>query len=474
MCAVKKTEMVPAFLILQFLRTCYGEEFLVYPTLLQTRDAAANFVLHITDKIILNLERSSVLADELHFVTTSDDGDQLDMVDTSTIQESLYHDTHHQSSVRLLQRDGLVQVEGVINSKLRIKPLPERERSLRGQMLHKVYEVNENYNGLFRERTVLEPSQYDDRYESNYEDRVEARDMSPELFIVEIHVISDKVHQTSFRKNEDLIAYTAVMANAVNLRYLEMEHPKIKFKLVGVTRQSDSFGKVNGDMLDSSATLEELGKYYKKKHVPGNPDLVFMLSGLDLVDDANGRALTGIAYRGHVCKNYRVGMGEDIATSYSGVKTMAHEMAHILGSPHDQTPRCPWKDGYLMSYLDGGTRKYRLSVCSQEEIRSTVRKLPQRCFDEQSKTNYMAQHKKFPGQSVRPQYYCRKMLKVRGKGTKVVPEKIDYLSQQCKMKCCMKDSFGDKCYTVNILEGMGCTKGKTCRRGTCGNYKWPL
>uniref|UniRef100_L7LRY2 Putative tick salivary metalloprotease n=1 Tax=Rhipicephalus pulchellus TaxID=72859 RepID=L7LRY2_RHIPC len=468
--------MVPSFLILQFLRTCYAaEEFLVYPTLLQTRNSAPNLVLHINDNIILNLERSSVLADELHFVTTSDDGDELDMVDTSAIQDSLYHDTHHQSSIRLLQQDGLVQVEGLINSKLRIKPLPERERSSQGQMLHKVYEVNESYKGLFREPTVLEPSQYDDRTESHHENRVEARDTIPKLFIVEIHVISDKAHQTSFRKNEDLIAYTAVMANAVNLRYVEMEDPKIKFKLVGVTRNSKgNIGKVNGDMVEASATLEALGKYYKKGHVPGKPDLVFLLSGLDLVDEGNERALTGLAYKGHVCKSYRVGLGEDIATSYSGARTMAHEMAHILGSPHDQSSRCPWKDGFLMSYLDGGTKKYQLSVCSREEIRKTVRQLPQRCFDEQSKTNYMAQHKKYPGQSIRPRYYCRRMLKVKGKGAKVVPQKVDYLSEQCKMRCCVKKSSRLGCYTVNILEGMECTEGKTCRKGACGNYKWPL
>ncbi|XP_049520502.1 venom metalloproteinase antarease-like TtrivMP_A [Dermacentor silvarum] len=155
--------MLPAIVFLQFLLTCYGEEFFVYPTLLQRRAATSNLVLHINDKIILNLERSSVLADELRFITTSDQGNELDMVDTSSIQESLYHDTHHQSSVRIREQDGFVQVEGVINSKLRIKPLPESERSSQGRLLHKVYEVHERQEGSFREGQVLERFQNDDQ-----------------------------------------------------------------------------------------------------------------------------------------------------------------------------------------------------------------------------------------------------------------------------------------------------------------------
>ncbi|KAL1480951.1 hypothetical protein MTO96_050610 [Rhipicephalus appendiculatus] len=56
------------------------------------------------------------------------------------------------------------------------------------------------------------------------------------MFTVELHVISDKVHQGSFTKNEELIAYAAVMANAVNLKYLEMQNPRVQYKLVGITR----------------------------------------------------------------------------------------------------------------------------------------------------------------------------------------------------------------------------------------------
>ncbi|XP_037565641.2 A disintegrin and metalloproteinase with thrombospondin motifs 20-like [Dermacentor silvarum] len=152
---------------------------------------------------------------------------------------------------------------------------------------------------------------------------------------------------------------------------------------------------------------------------------------------------------------------------------MAHELAHILGAPHDKTPKCPFSDGYLMSYFDGGTKKYRLSKCSEEEIRKNLQELPQSCFNEQSKTNYLDVYKRYPGQSVRPQHYCEMMLKVKGRRTKVFPEKPDILSRECKMNCCKQEQSENLCYKVIILEGMECTKGKTCRRGVCGYHKWP-
>ncbi|XP_049519237.1 venom metalloproteinase antarease-like TtrivMP_A [Dermacentor silvarum] len=487
--------MLPVILFLQFLLTCYGEEFFVYPTLLQRRAATSSLVLHINDKIILNLERSSVLADELQFITASDQGNELDMVDTSSIQESLYHDTHHQSSVRIREQDGVVQVEGVINSKLRIKPLPESERSSGGRMLHKIYDVHERQQGSFMEGRMLGRLQNDDQKDRRHRKsqehdelelpnrmmrresrRAEGRNMNAELFIVELHAMSDKAHQVNFKKNEDLIAYMAVMSNAVNLRYLDMKNPRIKFKLIGVTRsQNDSFSKVGKGTVESEPTLDGLGKYVKEGKLPGNPDLVYFATGLDMIEFEQGRmstGITGLAYRSEVCRRYRVGMGEDIPTSYSGVRTMAHELAHILGSPHDKTPKCPWSEGYLMSYLDGGTKKYRLSTCSEEEIRKTVHSLPKSCFDEQSKTNYQAVYKRYPGQSVRPQYYCRRMLKVKGKRSKVSAKKPAFLSKQCKMNCCVQSSLADMCYKVNILEGMECTTGKTCRRGVCGDFNW--
>ncbi|XP_075746857.1 venom metalloproteinase antarease-like TtrivMP_A isoform X3 [Rhipicephalus microplus] len=477
--------MLLVLFILQFLRCSRAGEFFVYPSLLQERDAAFDLVVHINDKITLNLEKSSVLADELQFVTTSDvgDDDHLELVDTSAIQKTLYHDARHQSSIRVRQQGRLVEVEGVINSKLRIKPVPEGERSSHGQLLHKVYEVHESQNGsVLTKDMVLQHLRNEDSEEEDHEDfeaqhRVDERNLNGKLFTVELHVISDKVHQGSFTKNEELIAYTAVMANAVNLRYLEMRHPRVQFKLIGITRnRDDSFVRGSQGTIQSDPTLDGLGDYYRNGRVPGDPDLVYLLTGRDMVRTVGGRldkSITGLAFLGQVCRSGRVGQGEDTATSYSGVRTMAHELAHIMGAPHDETPKCPWKLGYLMSYIDGGERQYRLSSCSEERIRGALVNLPDRCFDEQSQVNYMSRYRRYPGQTVRPEHFCRMIAKVSKKNVRVIPEKPPHLSTRCKMNCCkIVPSFGRSCLQVPIPEGMECMKGQTCRKGKCGKHKW--
>ncbi|KAH7933734.1 hypothetical protein HPB49_016417 [Dermacentor silvarum] len=165
-----------------------------------------------------------------------------------------------------------------------------------------------------------------------------------------------------------------VRTESVNLRYLEMADPKINFLLVGVTRAKDhDFAKNDDGKIEAGEMLDGLERHKKEGRVPGNHDVVYLMTG--------------------------------------------------LGSPHDETPECPWAEGYLMSYVDGGLKKYKLSACSQQTIRQNVKKLSQECFSVLSEKNYMTDHKKFPGQTVRAQYVCKKLIKKQAKGRKVFAQK---------------------------------------------------
>ncbi|KAK8781670.1 hypothetical protein V5799_016991 [Amblyomma americanum] len=263
----------------------------------------------------------------------------------------------------------------------------------------------------------------------------------------------------------------------VNLRYLDMRRPNITFKLVGITRNTDDvFAHEVYDTLEATQTLEGLVKYYKGGNIPGNPDAVYLITGRDLSSIENGvlqKGVAGLAFLGRLCTKLAVAEGEDIAGSYSGVYPMAHELAHILGAEHDESPRCPWSAGYLMSYVDGGTNKYKLSVCSEEQIRRTVLKATDICLRETSKTNYMDQHRKFPGQKLSDVSYCRKMLKQYGGRHNVVTARKPWnLASKCKMRCCFQQGYQMWCQEVDILEGMACSGQRTCRRGVCGNHRW--
>uniref|UniRef100_A0A224YPA9 Reprolysin n=1 Tax=Rhipicephalus zambeziensis TaxID=60191 RepID=A0A224YPA9_9ACAR len=223
-----------------------AKEFYTYPRILQERASTGRLVLQLTEKITLNLEKSTVLADNLVFVTSSKRLNEMENVNTSHIQANLFHDTKYQSSLMVRQIDGAVKVEGIVNDNLRIKPVHESKRSLKGEILHEMFEIPHIEERFIDFALKTQPLRKEGEHSRGHRRKEHAPHTVHEpvsgmkTFTVEVHVISDKAHQQDFQANEELIAYMAVMTNAVNLRYLEMASPKIKFILVGVTRTKKS------------------------------------------------------------------------------------------------------------------------------------------------------------------------------------------------------------------------------------------
>ncbi|XP_049515869.1 venom metalloproteinase antarease-like TtrivMP_A [Dermacentor silvarum] len=371
------------------------KEYFVYPKIAEERSTTSNLVVRLNEDITLNLQKSEVLAENLLFVTATQDGHEIETVNTTSIQEKLHHDLKERSSLLVQQIDGALHVEGVVNKKLRIKPILEGERSAQGHMLHSLYEVQEISEELAKMGAY-----------SRYYPRTHAQAQSPyrrtqviypgtrhvfqnatsttttrrpvSSFVVEVHIISDEEHSAHFKSKMELITYLGIMLNAIGLRYLDMTTPTIRFKLVGVTMsKADVFASLIVGTLEAYETLDRLEKYYKEGNIPGNPDLIYLMTNRDISTIQRGsleKRVAGLANVAGVCTDRRVAIGEDVALSYQGVFAMAHEVAHLLGARHD--PRvsnlCPWKAGYLMSYEDGGTNKYRLSSCSMASIRTTV------------------------------------------------------------------------------------------------------
>uniref|UniRef100_A0A6G5A2R1 Putative zinc-dependent metalloprotease n=1 Tax=Rhipicephalus microplus TaxID=6941 RepID=A0A6G5A2R1_RHIMP len=95
-------------------------------------------------------------------------------------------------------------------------------------------------------------------------------------------------------------------------------------------------------------------------------------------DGSKNMNVLGLGYVGGLCTKFFVALGEDVAGTYSGMHTLTHEGGHVLGASHDQSNpkpsipgdpgslKCPWKDGHIMSYVDGGPRHHSFFMVQSE------------------------------------------------------------------------------------------------------------
>ncbi|XP_037273257.2 venom metalloproteinase antarease-like TtrivMP_A isoform X2 [Rhipicephalus microplus] len=461
--------MLRLILLLGSVGSCWAQkQLLVFPRIVEERTAMGNFVLRINDEITLNLEGSRVLADNLLFVTKQHDGHRYKMIDTARIQEHLYYDSHQQSSVFVTHEDGALLVKGIINHKLRIKPLLESERSSDGRVLHSIFEAEEiwtSYKDALPYKSTMSTTRQNRIYTPRF-----VRE-----FVVEVHIISDERHQKYFRRDIDLIEYLSIMLNAVNRIFVDMTGPAISFKLVGITRsRNDTFTSPFLDTVVAHETLERLVDYTSANSILKHSDLVYLITGANLASLRNGmkleRGVAGLAYVGEVCTPNAVAEGEDIPKSYAGVHTMAHELAHSLGASHDpqDDSECSWKKGFLLSYEDKGSNKYRLSRCSEVSITDVVQRLSDECLKESGNQTLHVDHTKMPGDMVVRHYYCKKMLQRISRRYFLFKQDPH---NKCKLQCYYhkqnRTSLETWFITVDMAEGMWCGDEKTCQRGIC-------
>ncbi|XP_064488004.1 A disintegrin and metalloproteinase with thrombospondin motifs like [Ornithodoros turicata] len=394
--------MIRAFVYLILLQgetwglTLPQKEMVVYPTLLEGRDADGRKMLKITDDLTLNLESSSVFSDNFLLITTMDDGQTVkENVNAEEYEENLYHDNDNMASLMVTQDMGAVRVDGIIAETLRIKPLLGSERSSEGHIAHLVSRIamrkpfaprmsersgdsnQGNHTGTDRPEAndhqqsngsavdyVHAPPTTDDQPEENgiTEDYTEpppsegvtvdsalgvqrssasvVEERADEVMYVETHIVVEKTHAKKFDyKQNKIISYLATLTNAVNLRYSLMKKPRVKVLIVGVTIQKgkEPYLARNSDnpkVIEPMKTVMELDTYMRKKEEYGRADFIMLITCLD-IGSYEGDSTSGFTMFATVCGQYKTGSFEDEPDTYDATYIFAHELAHGLGVVHD-------------------------------------------------------------------------------------------------------------------------------------------
>ncbi|XP_049511713.1 venom metalloproteinase antarease-like TtrivMP_A isoform X2 [Dermacentor silvarum] len=465
---------------------------LVYPRLLEERSSDGRMVVHVHDDLTLNLRKSSVAAGEIRVLTEEDGRRVTRFYNGEDIEKHLYEDEEKIAAVMLTTTENGVRMEGLVGPKHRIQPTPISGRSEDGVVPHEIHEIEqkEMLDKTLSYRREDVPSERSSLYAG----------MVPAVVTVEIFIVSDKKHHRYFSRTELELRYLCILMNAANLRYKATSNPRVKLLLSGLERsQKEDYimSPEDGYLFDDLTIMMFKQHAVKHKSEYGNPDCVYLMTGLNVFTFYQGRmtdAGLGIGYVSGVCTSHFVALGEDEPGQFSGTHTFAHEIAHLLGAKHDGdgpdpdipghpgAVGCPWSDGYMMSYVNKGPEFHRFSPCSLSQIRHVVSRAGSACWKVSSQGS-VVKHV-YPGMAVTFKQFCSALPTDKENSTY---EYATVNQSSCKVRCHFSTIYTyvwqngvRKNYklfftkTQDALDYMPCGDHHVCIQGVCLEKNSPI
>uniref|UniRef100_L7LTR3 Putative tick salivary metalloprotease n=1 Tax=Rhipicephalus pulchellus TaxID=72859 RepID=L7LTR3_RHIPC len=458
----------------------------VYPRLLEERSSDGAVVIRVHDQLTLNLRKASVAAPELRVLTQEDGKSVTHMYNGEDIERDLYEDEDKIATVTVTKEEHGVYMNGLVGPKHRIEPVPLTQRSDDGSVPHKIYEIEQQE---MLDRTVRHTDQ--DEKPAISARWVRQPATVPDVVHIELFFVADRPHHKHFSSNEALLRYLCVMANSVSLRFRAAKDPRISLIVTGVempvTEPYADLYPNNPNYMYDDGTLRKFRDYaYKKTAQFGYPDVVYLISGRDVYAVINGQANVnglGIGFVSSVCTTSFVALGEDKPGLYTGMHTLTHELAHVLGSEHDgEAPKsaghpgslgCSWDAGNIMSYIDKGPSHHQFSACSLRQMQYVLRKAGPKCW--QVRSRGYAVHGTYPGMLVSQLEYCKEVIQ----DNTATVESYSVVETTCKVRCVFyklqKVSRVGRYYNerrhfyqeINALDYTYCAASKVCIQGMC-------
>uniref|UniRef100_G3MLM1 Peptidase M12B domain-containing protein n=1 Tax=Amblyomma maculatum TaxID=34609 RepID=G3MLM1_AMBMU len=458
---------------------------LVYPRLLEERSADGRVVVHVHNNLTLNLREASVAAPRVHVLTEENGKPVTQFYKGEDIDRYIYEDEEKIATVMIEKLQGGLLMRGLIGPRHRIQPMPVTEKSEGTLVPHSIYEIEQE--------DMLDKTLNDVHTapEGILSERMhQYRGYLPDIVNVEVFVVSDGRHHRHFQTTGRLLWYLCVLINSANLRYRAASYPKIRLMLTGVEMpKAEPYAVISQqEYLFDEGTIGKFKTYaFRKKNEFGNPDLVYLMTGLDVYTVLNGKASDaglGIGYVSGVCTDHYVALGEDKPGLFTGVHTFTHEVAHLLGAKHDGDAAdknevghpgasgCPWKDGHIMSYINKGPEHHQFSRCSLEQMRFVLRLRGEPCW--RYSTSGYAVEDKFPGMMVSFQNFCDNIFNKK----EYTFEASHVDPNSCKVRCRYYkyqryNPYQSGTYKIryeykeDALDFMPCAEQKVCIQGKC-------
>ncbi|XP_023228637.1 venom metalloproteinase antarease-like TtrivMP_A [Centruroides sculpturatus] len=477
-----------------------GREEIVFPSIETLRSGEKRLSFRaLNEDIELKLESAGNVFGEGFFVESIHDGrSAIPELNLHDIKQNLYKDKRAGASLHIEEKEHTL-IRGIINHKLRIEPHESEARVRGGVRSHRIMEYIEEDG--FHENDAVKPG-------ANFHPNINKSSdglRSGEPIYVEICIVTDTAFTKLFPNDYAIIVYVAILINGAQCRYDNLRNIRVilvfsGLKIVRYARHEPYIQNnlVEGHLLKGFDALNDFGKYMGRAGY--TCDVIKLLTKLDLVDEVDGKlasGLLGLAYIGTVCDtssepdfSYKVGISEDDAHCFVGVRTVAHELAHNLGCGHDGdlpvsyiqghpgSENCPWDDGYIMSYVQEFLNRYYFSSCCEDCIRYSAM-----IFDclRNNNTGYdLGVSSEMPGvqlentlgysvskyENEKVAYYDHRCKNLR-RG--FVLRSFKYPDGTCSYACRTEVDEENQFYywTVDCLDGDMCDTGKRCFNGEC-------
>ncbi|KAL3226972.1 hypothetical protein MRX96_024478 [Rhipicephalus microplus] len=408
------------------------EPHVVYPRLLEERSSDGAMLIRLHDQLTLSLKKASVAAPEVRVLTEENGKTVAHVYNGEDLEKDLYEDEENIATVFVTKDGQGVYMNGLVGPRHRIEPIPFAERIEENVVSHAIYEIDQPQ---MMDQIVRHTEQ-----EEKLSERQNGQPPPvPDNVQVEVYFVVDSLHHRHFDSEMALLMYLCVTMNAVDLRFRQTRNPAISFI-------RETYAVVfpgNHKYMYDQASLEALRGYaYKKAQDFNYPDVVFLLTGRDLYGVTKGNVSVnsaGMGYVAGVCTKSAVAIGEDKAGFYTGVHTVTHELAHVLGAEHDGegptyvghpgAKSCSWYDGNIMSYIDKGPHHNQFSHCSLQQMKYVLTKAGTHCWEVRSQ-GYAA-HSTYPGMVMSQLAYCKEMVQ----DTTLTVQSYTVSETTCKVRC---------------------------------------